>query len=146
MRFGLDYNAKMVEEAGLDPDNPPVTWDETLEWHRQLTKFDSAGNLLTIGLDPYDAEGGGFGDGFLAGRSWGFKWFDPATGTFDLDNDGMAEAFEVMGEFYRIVGPDKMGGMRSVAANAQVQQRYAWLSTSRRRREFSRLSMNTRVK
>lgn len=117
VRFGLDYNARMVEEAGLDPDNPPVTWDETLEWHRKLTKFDSAGNLLTIGLDPYDAEGGGFGDGFLAARSWGFKWFDPDTGKFDLANDGMAEAFEVMGEFYRIVGPDKMVGMRSVAAN-----------------------------
>lgn len=117
VRFGLNYNARMVEAAGLDPDKPPVTWDEALEWHRALTKFDSAGNLLQIGLDPYDAEGGGIGDGFFAARSWGFKWFDPDTGTFNLANDKMAESFEVMGEFYRIVGPDKMSGMRSVAGN-----------------------------
>ena len=129
VRFGLNYNTRMVEAAGLDPDNPPVTWDEALEWHKALTKFDDAGNLLQIGLDPYDAEGGGIGDGFLAARSWGFDWFDEETGTFNLDNPQMAEAFDVMGEFYRIVGPDNMAGMRSVEGqdtwggsyNAEVQ-------------------------
>lgn len=56
MRRGLGYNARMVEEAGLDPDNPPVTWAETFAWHEALTKFDDAGNLIQIGLDPYDVE------------------------------------------------------------------------------------------
>ena len=129
VRFGLDYNARMVEAAGLDPDNPPVTWDDALEWHKALTQFDDAGNLLQIGLDPYDAEGGGIGDGFLAARSWGFDWFNEETGEFNLDNPKMAEAFEVMGEFYRIAGPDNMAGMRSVEGqdtwggsyNAEVQ-------------------------
>jgi multiple sugar transport system substrate-binding protein len=117
VRFGLNYNANMVEQAGLDPDAPPATWEEALEWHKKLTTFDQAGNLKTIGLDPYDAEGGGIGDGFFAARSWGFTWFDPATGQFNLDNDQMAESFEVMGEFYRIAGPDQMVGMRQVAGN-----------------------------
>ncbi len=117
VRFGLDYNTRMVEAAGLDPDSPPVTWDETLEWHKKLTTFDSAGNLLTIGLDPMDAEGSGIGDGFLAARSWGFKWFDEATGKFDLANDKMAEAFDTYAAFYEVVGADKMSGMRQVAAN-----------------------------
>jgi maltose-binding protein MalE len=129
VRFGLDYNARMIEAAGLDPDNPPVTWDDALEWHKALTQFDDAGNLLQIGLDPYDAEGGGIGDGFLAARSWGFDWFDEETGEFNLDNPKMADAFEVMGEFYRIAGPDNMAGMRSVEGqdtwggsfNAEVQ-------------------------
>lgn len=127
--WGLDYNARMVEAAGLDPDKPPVTWDECLEWHKALTKFDNAGNLLQIGLDPYDAEGGALGDGFLTAASWGFKWFDEETGKFDLNNDKMAEAFEVVGEFYRIAGPDNIAGMRSVEGqdtwggsfNAEVQ-------------------------
>lgn len=117
VRFGLNYNTRLVEAAGLDPDNPPVTWEETIEWHKALTRFDAAGNLLTIGLDPMDAEGSAVNDGFLAARSWGFKWFDPETGRFDLDNDKMAEAFETYAEFYRIVGVDKMAGMRQVAAN-----------------------------
>ncbi|RME76493.1 MAG: extracellular solute-binding protein [Chloroflexi bacterium] len=129
VRYGLNYNTRMVEAAGLDPENPPVTWQEALEWHKELTKFDDAGNLLQIGLDPYDAEGGAVGDGFYATRSWGFEWFNEETGEFNLDNEMMAEAFDVMGEFYRIAGPDNIAGMRSVEGqdtwggsyNAEVQ-------------------------
>ena len=129
VRFGLNYNARLVEAAGLDPDSPPVTWDDALTWHKALTKFDSAGNLLQIGLDPYDAEGSAVGDGFLAARSWGFQWFDEATGAFNLDNPQMAAAFDTMAEFYRIAGPDNMAAMRSVEGqdtwggsfNAEVQ-------------------------
>lgn len=117
VRFGLNYNASMAEKAGLDPDTPPTTWAETLEWHKAMTKFDSAGNLLTIGLDPMDAEGSAVGDGFLAARSWGIKWFDPDAGKFNLNNEQMAEAFETYAEFYKVVGPDKLSGMRQVAAN-----------------------------
>lgn len=117
VRFGLDYNTRMVEAAGLDPEKPPVTWDETLEWHKKLTTFDSAGNLKTIGLDPLDAEGSAIADGFLAARSWGVKWFDPESGKFDLANDKMAAAFDTYAEFYKVVGPDKMSGMRQVAGN-----------------------------
>lgn len=117
VRFGLNYNTRMVEAARLDPNAPPVTWAETLEWHKKLTTFDSAGNIKTIGLDPYDAEGGAIGDGFLAARSWGFKWFDEAAGKFNLANPQMAESFDVMGEFYKIAGPDKLAGMRQVSGN-----------------------------
>jgi maltose-binding protein MalE len=116
IRYGLNYNSKMVTDAGLDPAAPPQTWDECLEWHKKLTKFDAAGNLVQIGLDPYDAMGGQIGiqDGFYPPVSWGWTWFDAATGKFDLANAKMAESFDVMGEFYRIAGPDKIAGMRSV--------------------------------
>jgi ABC-type glycerol-3-phosphate transport system substrate-binding protein len=117
VRFGMNYNARLVEAAGLDPNNPPVTWDETLEWHKALTKFDNAGNLLSIGLDPMDAEGSAIGDGFLAARSWGFDWFDSESGKFNLDHEKMANAFDTYAEFYKMVGVEKMSGMRQVAAN-----------------------------
>ena len=131
VRRGLEYNARMVEEAGLDPDNPPVTWDELLVWHEALTKFDDAGNLVQYGIDPYDAEGGtGPGnDGWFATESWGFEYFDEETKEFNLDNDLMAESFEVMGEFIKVIGPDNLAGLRQVegqgtwggAFNAEVQ-------------------------
>jgi len=116
LRYGLNYNSKMVTDAGLDPDNPPVTWDECLTWHEALTKFDAAGNMLQIGLDPYDAMGGSFAcvDGFFPAVSWNWQWFDESTGQFDLNNDNMIKALDVMGEFYKIVGPDNMVGMRQV--------------------------------
>lgn len=131
LRYGLNYNARMVEEAGLDPDTPPQTWSECMEWHKALTKFDDAGNLLQVGLDAYDAMGGQLAiqDGFFASVSWGWQWFDPETGKFDLDNEMMIQAFEVMGEFTKLAGPDNMAGMRQVEGqggwgpsyNAEVQ-------------------------
>ena len=131
VRRGLNYNERMVAEAGLDPDNPPQTWPEVFEWHKKLTKFDATGNVIQIGLDPYDACGGSTGgvDGFFMADSWGFSWFDPEAGKFNFDNEQMAEAFEVMGEFFKHVGPDQMTALRSVEGqgtwggsfNAEVQ-------------------------
>jgi maltose-binding protein MalE len=116
LRYGLNYNSKMVEAAGLDPDTPPQTWSECFEWHQALTQFDDANNLKQIGLDPYDAMGGQIGiqDGFYPPVSWGWKWFDADTGKFDVDNEMMVEAFETMGEFYKLAGPDNLAGMRQV--------------------------------
>ncbi|MBV7327495.1 substrate-binding domain-containing protein [Chloroflexi bacterium TSY] len=116
LRYALNYNAEMVGEAGLDPDTPPETWDELMVWHETLTQFDDAGNLKQIGLDPYDAMGGNLAiqDGFYPAVSWGFSWFDPASGEFNLDNEMLAQAFETMGAFYDVVGPDNMAGMRQV--------------------------------
>jgi ABC-type glycerol-3-phosphate transport system substrate-binding protein len=131
VRRGLEYNSRLVEDAGLDPDTPPVTWDEVLAWHEALTKFDDAGNLIQYGLDPYDAEGGtGPGnDGWFATESWGFEYFNEDTKEFNLDNDLLAESYEVMGEFIKIIGPDNLAGLRQVegqgtwggAFNAEVQ-------------------------
>ncbi len=116
LRYGLNYNTRMVEEAGLDPETPPLTWEECFAWHEALTKFDDAGNLLQIGMDPYDAMGGQIAiqDGFFPPVSWGWKWFDPETGTFDLDNENMIQSFDIMGEFYKLAGPDNMAGLRQV--------------------------------
>ena len=123
LRYGLNYNTKLVEEAGLDPENPPQTWSEVYAWHEALTKFDDAGNLKKIGLDPYDAMGGNLGiqDGFYPPVSWGWTWFNPDTGKFDLDNEMMAEAFEVEGEFYRLVGPAIMAGSPKSRSSADAR-------------------------
>lgn len=131
VRRGLNYNSRLVEEAGLDPDAPPATWEELLVWHEALTKFDSAGNLIQYGLDPYDVEGGtGPGnDGWFLPESWGFTYFNEDTKEFNLDNDELAQGLEVMGEFVKIIGPDNLAGMRAVegqgtwggAFNAEIQ-------------------------
>jgi ABC-type glycerol-3-phosphate transport system substrate-binding protein len=116
IRMALFYNARLAEEAGLDPDTPPETWGELMEWHQALNKFDDGGNLIQTGINPYDAMGGSlqFDNGWFAPHSWGFDWFDEDAGTFNLDNEGLAESMEVMGEFIRVVGPDNMAGMFEV--------------------------------
>lgn len=125
--WGLNYNTDLVTKAGLDVNAVPATWDEALEWHKAMTTFDDAGNVKTIGLDPYDAMAGECD--FAAQSFMGKNWWDEKTKTFDFDNEAFAESLDVMGEFYRIVGPDKMAGMRQAEGqggwgasyNAQVQ-------------------------
>ncbi|MCT9821031.1 extracellular solute-binding protein [Microbacterium sp. W1N] len=36
--FGLVYNRDLFEQAGLDPDSPPATWDEVREYADQIAK------------------------------------------------------------------------------------------------------------
>lgn len=124
--YGLNYNAQHVEEAGLDPENPPLTWDGVLEWHQELSQFDEGGNVTRIGLDPIDAMAGE--PDFIA-TSYGHSWWNDEEQTFDLNNELMAQGIEMQAEFYRFIGPDNFAGFRSVegqgtwggAYNAEVQ-------------------------
>ena len=90
--WGLNYNSKAVQDAGLDPENPPVTWEEALEWHKALTKFDDAGNLQQFGLDPFDAMAG---ETDFASQSFGgTNWWDEQTRKIDLNTDAIAQAWK----------------------------------------------------
>lgn len=46
----LFINVDLAKEAGLDPSNPPQTWNELRQWAVQATKKDSQG-LVQAGLD-----------------------------------------------------------------------------------------------
>lgn len=108
--WGLNYNAQAVEAAELDPEAPPKTWDDAMEWHKALTKFDDAGNLQQMGLDPYDAMAG---ETDYASQSFGgFNWWDEKNRTINLNNEAIAQCMDVSGEFIKLVGPDKFAGMR----------------------------------
>ena len=45
----LLYNKDAFRDAGLDPDTPPVTWDEMIEMGKKLVKKDDAGNVVRWG-------------------------------------------------------------------------------------------------
>jgi len=47
---GLFWNKKLFREAGLDPDSPPKTLDELLNFAKILSKYDKQGNLILSGL------------------------------------------------------------------------------------------------
>jgi multiple sugar transport system substrate-binding protein len=116
IRFAFSYNADLVADAGLDPDNPPLTWDETYEWHEKITKFDSAGNLEILGFDPMDAMGGsgpGPPDPFFWPPDYGLKWWDKDKLTFHFDDPLFIEALTTIRRFYDLVGVEKMAGYRS---------------------------------
>ncbi len=114
VQWGLNYNTDAATKAGLDPKAPPVTWAETLDWHKKLTKKDDAGNLLQMGLDPGDAMGG---DVDYGPASYGVTWFDEKSKEFHLDDERVAAYLNTAGEFIRFAGPDQFAGMRQVQGN-----------------------------
>lgn len=46
----LYYNKDMFREAGLDPERPPRTWEELVEYAEKLTVRDGDGNVTRAGL------------------------------------------------------------------------------------------------
>ncbi|KLO23009.1 ABC transporter substrate-binding protein [Marinitoga sp. 1155] len=46
----LFYNKTMFKEVGLDPEKPPRTYDELIEYARKLQKKDANGNVVRYGL------------------------------------------------------------------------------------------------
>ncbi len=119
LRFALMYNSQLVEKAGLDPDEPPLTWSETLEWAKKLSQFDSAGNVTVIGLSPYSTMGWGpwSSDGWMVPTSWGWDWFDEKTGKFDLNNAKMVESLNTLKEFVKLIGVDNIAAFYNVSGH-----------------------------
>jgi ABC-type glycerol-3-phosphate transport system substrate-binding protein len=61
MSMALFYNKNLFEEAGLDPDTPPATWDEFLEDAQALTRDrDGDGQIDTWGFGTIGAIDPGF--------------------------------------------------------------------------------------
>jgi multiple sugar transport system substrate-binding protein len=48
--IALFYNKDLFEEAGLDPESPPTTWDELVDYSLKLTKRDSNNRLTQAGM------------------------------------------------------------------------------------------------
>jgi sn-glycerol 3-phosphate transport system substrate-binding protein len=44
------YNKEAFAEVGLDPEKPPVSWKELIEYSQKLTKKDGAGNVTRYGV------------------------------------------------------------------------------------------------
>ena len=47
----LYWNKEPFKEAGLDPNKPPATWAEQLDYAKKLTKRDASGNVTQWGLE-----------------------------------------------------------------------------------------------
>ncbi len=45
------YNRDFFREAGLDPNKPPATWAELVEYGKKLKKVDSSGNVTRWGVE-----------------------------------------------------------------------------------------------
>jgi len=117
-RYGNMINVAHVQEAGLDLDNPPQTWEEMWDWHKKITKYDDAGNLERLFCDPIDGTAGN-GPRTNIPMYWalatGFELWDPETLTFNFDNEQFVEALTIIKRFYDDIGVEKVDGLRDAS-------------------------------
>jgi multiple sugar transport system substrate-binding protein len=118
---GFVYNAKMVRNAGLDPEKPPVTWDDLYIWHQTITKFDAAGNVTAIGYDPTDFMGQTIwgSSAWDVSTSWGFDWFDQDAGKFNFNNADMVDYFNTAKKFVDLIGVDQLAAAKQVSGQGE---------------------------
>ena len=103
----LYYNRALFREAGLDPDRPPRTWDELLQYALRLTRKNPDGSFQRIGFIP------NYGNSWLYLYSWqnGGEFMSPDGRRCTLCNPRTAEALRYMVKVY-----DALGGVEKVNA------------------------------
>lgn len=93
----LYWNKEAFAAAGLDPETPPATWDEMVEFARALTLRDAAGNVTQWGVRIPSS-------GF---PSWLFTGLVASAGQDGLANDAGTEVYfdtpEVVGALEYLV-------------------------------------------
>jgi multiple sugar transport system permease protein len=92
--------ARELRAAGLDPDRPPRTWSEVLDYSKVLTERDAKGNLIRAGFLP------NFGNSwlYLFGFQNNASFLSPDGRTCTLYSPEMEEALEFMVAGYKILG------------------------------------------
>lgn len=90
---GLHYNRTLFEEAGLDPDKPPTTWDEVREYAKQITDATGEAGYATM----TSANTGGW---ILATtvNAFGGRTENNDSTAPTIDSDAVVEALEYLHE------------------------------------------------
>ncbi|UTR11539.1 ABC transporter substrate-binding protein [Evansella sp. LMS18] len=97
----LFYNKDLFEEAGLDPDSPPSTWDELEEYAKALDERDGD-HWETIGFYPLWNLGP---DIWALNADSGNTWFDE-DGNVTIHTPEKVEALEWVVEWQERIGRD----------------------------------------
>jgi multiple sugar transport system substrate-binding protein len=123
----LVYNKRMFEEAGLDPDTPPTTWDEFIEAAKATTQSDNSG-ITRAGFIPASEYPGlnqlyQVGGGFVSGEG------DSKVAT--LDSPEAERAFQYMADLALVHGvwdPAYPDNLESVGTGlAAMTEDQAWV-------------------
>ena len=94
--FVLFYNKDLMEQAGLDPNAPPKTYDELLEMAPKLAELKTADGNQVYPFGQPTASVIVIGSSLQAfAQNFGGTVFD-SDGTFNADNQGFKESMEML--------------------------------------------------
>lgn len=127
MTMVLFYNTEMFKAAGLDPDKPPKTWDEFLEYAKTLTRdTDGDGRVDQWGFGTVGTKDPGFSLRF-GPFIWGFggDYLTPDLKKSALDSAEAKEAFTFFVELYtkHQVVPPGLTAMNAQEVRTQLAQK-----------------------
>lgn len=116
--YALYINRSAFVDAGLDPDNPPRTFDELLDMAEQLTTSDDSGRIQRLGFEP--TTGSGLE---IWASTAGARWFDDDERPMVAGDPAWQSVFGLLAEYYeRFDGTavrerlESFGGFYSVEA------------------------------
>lgn len=99
----LAYNKDLFAAAGLDPECPPKTWEEVLEYSRKITQIAEDGTVEILGFHPlYDA--GMSAEKYL--KMFGVNCLDGETCVFNTEAG--INCFETLLQFNEVASYDQM--------------------------------------
>lgn len=120
----LFYNKTVFREmsaeliaAGLDPNRPPETWEELLEYAKALTSFNPDGSFRTVGFIP------NYGNSWLYLYSWqnGGEFMDPTGKTCTMNEPENIKALEYMVSVYDALrGAERLDTFQSTFQAAEL--------------------------
>jgi len=102
--YALFWNKDLFEDAGLDPNTPPKTMEELVEFADKLTKVDDKGNLIQVGFIPDFS----WSHTDLYVRMFGGFWYSDDGTQVTLDSQPMIDALKWQQQFYTKYGADNV--------------------------------------
>ncbi|HEU4752188.1 MAG TPA: extracellular solute-binding protein, partial [Armatimonadota bacterium] len=112
----LYWNRKLFREVGLDPDRPPRTWEELVEYNARLTKRRPDGTFERIGFIPVTKQ---YMNSWFYLYSWqnGGEFMSPDGRTCTMRNPESVGALQWLRDYY-----DGISGAENVQAFASTFQ------------------------
>ncbi len=118
--YALFWNKDMFEAAGLDPETPPATMDELVEFADKLTVRDAGGNLTQLGFLPDQ----GWGHDDLYVRMFGGFWYSEDGKQLTANSQPMIDSLLWQQQFYTKYNADDVLAFSSGWADAYMSADY----------------------
>ena len=118
--YALFWNKDLFEAAGLDPEVPPATMEELVEFSEKLTKVAADGTIEQIGFLPDQA----WGHSDLYIQQFGGFWYNEDGTQVTANTQPVVDAMNWQQQFYTKYGVDNAMAFSSGWADAYMSADY----------------------